>query len=149
LDDEFDVVLCVYDSINHLLRFADWEAVFDRAREHMRERGIFIFDVNTEHKLATFAATDRPLVQWFGDGNLIVVDVVGRGRGVVAWEIHVFEHVAGSDYRLHSEDISEISFAVERIKAALGKRFSRLLVVDTQRKRPSPRSERLHFVCRA
>jgi SAM-dependent methyltransferase len=149
LKEEFDVVLCVYDSINHLLRFADWEAVFDRAREHLRERGIFVFDINTQSKLARGAATERPLIQWFGEANLLVVDIVGRGRGIVAWEIRVFEHVGESAYRLHSENIEEISFPVERIKAALGKRFSRVSVLDTQRSRPSPHSERLHFVCRA
>jgi SAM-dependent methyltransferase len=148
LKEEFDVVLCVYDSINHLLRFAEWVAVFDRAREHVRDDGIFIFDINTQHKLATFADANRPWIQWFGDGNLVVGHFVGRGRGVVAWEIRVFEHVGGSDYRLHSEDIEEISFPVDRIKAALRRRFTRLSVLDTQRSRPSPRSERLHFVCR-
>jgi len=149
LGEQFDVVLCVYDSINHLLRFAEWQAVFDRAREHLHERGIFVFDINTQHKLASFAATERPWIQWFGDGSLVVADVVGHGKGVVAWEIHVFEHVGGPDYRLYSENIPEISFPLERIKAALGKRFSHVSVVDTQRSRPSPHSERLHFVCRA
>ena len=32
LGETFDVVLCVFDSINHLVRFSDWERVFDRAR---------------------------------------------------------------------------------------------------------------------
>lgn len=31
----------VYDSINHLLDFAQWEEVFDRAREHLNDRSIF------------------------------------------------------------------------------------------------------------
>jgi hypothetical protein len=34
LGERFDVVLCVYDSINHLLEFGQWEAVFDRVHEH-------------------------------------------------------------------------------------------------------------------
>ena len=29
LGERFDVVLCVYDSINHLLEFPQWERVFD------------------------------------------------------------------------------------------------------------------------
>jgi trans-aconitate methyltransferase len=28
LEERFDVVLCVFDSINHLLDYAAWEAVF-------------------------------------------------------------------------------------------------------------------------
>jgi predicted TPR repeat methyltransferase len=48
LGETFDVVLCVYDSINHLLSFEQWEAVFDRARDHLNDRGLFVFDINTE-----------------------------------------------------------------------------------------------------
>jgi hypothetical protein len=60
--------------------FDQWEAVFDRAREHLNERGIFVFDINTEHRLAT------PIGQptrdaWFGDGNLVVMDVTDGGNG--------------------------------------------------------------------
>jgi ubiquinone/menaquinone biosynthesis C-methylase UbiE len=36
LRESFDVVLCVYDSINHLLDYAQWEEVLSRAREHTR-----------------------------------------------------------------------------------------------------------------
>ena len=56
LADRFDAVLCVFDSINHLLDFAQWEAVFDRAREHLTPRGLFLFDMNTEAKLERFSA---------------------------------------------------------------------------------------------
>ncbi len=79
LGETFDVVLCVFDSINHLVRFSDWERVFDRARAHLADRGIFVFDVNTERKLAAFAVAP-PWTQWFGDDNLLLIDVRGDGR---------------------------------------------------------------------
>ncbi len=47
LGERFDVVLCVYDSINHLLRFDEWKTVFARAHDHLNEEGVFIFDINT------------------------------------------------------------------------------------------------------
>ena len=31
VDRRFDVVLCLFDTINHLLRFEDWKKVFERA----------------------------------------------------------------------------------------------------------------------
>src|SRR5277367_1472832 len=30
IDEQFDAVLCVYDSINHIRRFSDWKKVFAR-----------------------------------------------------------------------------------------------------------------------
>jgi SAM-dependent methyltransferase len=148
LDERFDVVLCVYDSINHLLRFEEWKAVFARVHEHLDDDGVFIFDINTQRKLAEFAS--RPsTAEWFGDGNLLVLEISSAGRGVANWGARVFERVRDSEYRLHSEDIPEISFPPERIRAALDKRFSRVWIYDAQRARPTARSERLHFVCRA
>jgi SAM-dependent methyltransferase len=147
LDERFDVVLCVYDSINHLLKFAQWEAVFDRAHAHLEDGGLFIFDVNTERRLASFVP--QPAVtQWFGDGHLMVLDVVDGGKGVFVWSIRVFEHLGNGSYRLHTEDIREVAFPTERIRRRLQKRFRRVWTYDEERSRPSPSSGRLHFVCR-
>jgi SAM-dependent methyltransferase len=147
LGETFDVVLCVYDSLNHLVRFEQWEAVFDRAREHLAPGGIFVFDVNTERKLAWFADAP-PWMQWFGDDSLLLIDVRDGQNGVYDWKVRIFEHVRGSTYRLHAEDIREAAFPIERIKAALGERFRRVRVYDAERSRPTARSLRLYFVCR-
>ncbi|MBA3402599.1 MAG: methyltransferase domain-containing protein [Actinomycetota bacterium] len=148
LGETFDVVLCVFDSINHLLAFADWEAVFHCAYQHLTERGVFIFDVNTERKLASFASAP-PWTQWFGDDSLLLIEVRDEGSGVYAWKLRIFEHRSGSTYRLHVEDIREATFPLERIKEALTtERFGRVWVYDAERQRPTSRSLRLHFVCR-
>ena len=146
LGETFDVVLCVYDSLNHLVSFEQWEAVFDRAREHLAPGGIFVFDVNTGRKLASFAGAP-PWMQWFGDDSLLLIDVRDGENEVYDWKVRIFEHVRGSTYRLHAEDIREAAFPAERIKAALGTRFSRIRVYDAERPRPTARSLRLYFVC--
>jgi SAM-dependent methyltransferase len=148
LDQTFDVVLCVYDSINHLLKFADWEAVFDRAHAHLGDRGLFIFDINTERRLA-FLAAQPPVTEWFGESDLMLIDVVDAGRRLVVWSIRIFEHLGNDTYRLHAEDIQERSYPADRVKRSLQKRFRRVWTYDARRTRPSPLSERLHFVCRA
>jgi SAM-dependent methyltransferase len=147
LEGAFDVVLCVYDSINHLSTFDEWEAVFDRAHEHLNDGGIFVFDINTELQLATFVE-QPPWTHWFGDNNLVLIDVSDGGDGVSVWGIRVFEHVGDATYRLHSEDIREVSFPVERVRTSLSTRYRDVWTYDARRARPSSRSERLHFVCR-
>jgi cyclopropane fatty-acyl-phospholipid synthase-like methyltransferase len=147
LDERFDVVLCVYDSINHLLKFAQWEAVFDRAHVHLEDGGLFIFDVNTERRLASFVPLPA-VTEWFGDGHLMVMDVVDGGRGVFVWSVRIFERLGDGSYRLHTEDIREVSFPADRIRRGLQKRFRHVWTYDEERSRPSPASGRLHFVCR-
>ena len=146
LGETFDAVLCVFDSINHLVSFADWERVFDRAAAHLAERGVFVFDVNTERKLAAFAVAP-PWTQWFGDDNLLLIDVRDEGKGVYAWKVRVFEHCDDSTYRLHVEDIREAAFPLERIRQALDERFRRVRVFDAERSRPTTLSQRLYFLC--
>lgn len=147
LSEPFDVVLCVYDSINHLLEFEEWEAVFDRAREHLHTGGIFIFDINTAWKLEEIAK-QPPWPLWFEDENLMILDVNDRGEDISHWSIRVFEHRKGSEYRLHVEDILERSFPVERVEGSLHQRYRRVWKYDPARSRPTARSERVHFVCR-
>ncbi len=75
IGEAFDVVLCLYDSVNHLLDFSQWEALFDRAREHLSDRGIFVFDINTDYQLAELVSQPQQAV-WFGDRDLLLIDVV-------------------------------------------------------------------------
>ncbi|MGH9754361.1 MAG: class I SAM-dependent DNA methyltransferase [Blastocatellia bacterium] len=51
LGQKFDVIICVFDSINHILSFADWGKVFRRVARHLAQGGLFLFDINTERKL--------------------------------------------------------------------------------------------------
>ena len=135
------------DSLNHLGRFEQWEAVFDRAREHLAAGGVFVFDVNTERKLARIAGAP-PWIQWFDDESLFLIDVREGEDGTYDWNVRVFEHAEASTYRLHAEDIRERAFPSGRIEAALDERFARVSISDAERARPTARSERLYFVCR-
>jgi SAM-dependent methyltransferase len=142
----FDAVLCVYDSINHVIGFERWRRVFDRARAHLVEDGVFVFDINTERRLAELVS-EPTWVRWF-DENLVLVDVVERRDGVV-WELRIFERTGPSNFELHCEDIPEVSYPAETISATLRESFSRVWIYDRERKRASARSGRLYFVCRA
>ena len=52
----FDVVICMFDTLNHV-RFDAWLEMFDRVDEHLAEGGLFVFDVNTVGRLRRLAAS--------------------------------------------------------------------------------------------
>lgn len=143
IDDRFDVILCVFDSMNHVTRFSDWKRVFARVRQHLAPGGCFIFDINTQRKLDRHIA-EPPWVQGFGS-NLLIIDVSGLPSGGSNWNIKVFEHLNGSRYILHEEDIVEVSFPLAEILAPLRSHFKKVRVIDTEHSRPSAKSERLFF----
>ena len=51
LGKKFDVIICVFDSINHVLKFAEWQKIFRNAARHLEDDGLFLFDINTQAKL--------------------------------------------------------------------------------------------------
>ncbi|HST25627.1 MAG TPA: class I SAM-dependent methyltransferase [Gaiellaceae bacterium] len=143
----FDVVLCAHDSLNHLERFGDWEAVFDRALEHLEPGGIFVFDMNTQSRLAELTAS-ATVARWCGADDLVAFDV-SRDDLSTVWSVRFFERVSPSAYTLHTREIREVSFPVADVRVSLERRFRSVRLIDPERSRPSSRTARAHFVCRA
>jgi len=146
LGQKFDVIISVFDSINHILNFADWGRVFRRVAQHLARGGLFLFDINTERKLRRHIL-EPAWVKPF-DGHLLIMDVTDAGRGVSNWNIKVFERQTKDIYKLLEEDIQEVSFPVERIREALLEIFKSVKIIDPGRRRPSDMSETLYFLCR-
>jgi SAM-dependent methyltransferase len=144
IDDRFNVICCVYDSINHITRFSDWKRVFARVHRHLSPGGCFIFDINTERKLERLIAAP-PWVHPFGK-NLLIIDVTALPKQGSSWNIRVFEHLNTNRYAFHEEDIVEISFPLGKIVSALGTHFTKVRVIDTDRNRPGSKSERLFLI---
>jgi SAM-dependent methyltransferase len=147
LRESFDVVCCVFDSINHVPAFADWRRLFANVYDHLSAGGVFIFDINSQKKLNRHIA-EPAWVHRFGN-NFLIMKVTGtRNRRGSNWNLKVFEHAARNRYVLHEENIQEVSFPVPEIVRALKVHFPSVQVIDTERKRPTPESERLYFVCK-
>jgi hypothetical protein len=107
--------------------------------------GVFIFDINTQKKLDRHIA-EPAWVHKFGK-NIPIMKVTGKNSGS-NWNIKVFERIRRNRCLLHEEDIQEVSFPVHKIVRALRVYFPSVEIIDTDRKRPSPESERLYFVCK-
>lgn len=55
LHESYDVVICIYDTINHLTSSDQWRLVFENAKNHLSDNGLFIFDINTSGRLEMLA----------------------------------------------------------------------------------------------
>jgi SAM-dependent methyltransferase len=144
IDDHFDVICCVFDSINHITRFSDWNRVFKNVHRHLLPGGCFIFDINTQRKLKRLIA-EPPWVHQFGK-NWLIMDVTSTPNRASNWNIRVFEHRNKNRYTLHEENIVEVSFPPGKIAIALSTHFAKVRIIDPDRDRPSTLSERLFFV---
>jgi SAM-dependent methyltransferase len=146
LATKFDVIICVFDSINHVLKFSDWQKIFRNAARHLEDDGLFLFDINTEAKLDRLISAPTWVHKF--SRNLEFINVTDSRRGIANWNIRVFEHRLGNKYGLFEEDIKEISFPVNKISAALRKQFTNVKVIDPTKRTTSTKSDRLYFVCK-
>ena len=103
--------------------------------------------MNTTGKLQRLV-DGAPWVKQFGR-DLVLIKVNGGRGGVFAWDVKIFEHRRRDDYKLIGETIEETAFPMQRILTSLQAYFTEIKVFDPEGARPSDRSERLYFVCKA
>jgi SAM-dependent methyltransferase len=145
INEKFDIILCVFDSINHLLKFNQWQQVFSKVNSHLNDGGIFIFDINMQNKLDRLIS-DKPWNHWFGK-NLLIIDITEIRNKISNWNTKVFQYKNNNIYEMYEENIKEKAFPLVQIKKSLQKYFS-VKVIDPERKRPSRLSERLYLICK-
>ncbi|MCH7927317.1 MAG: class I SAM-dependent methyltransferase [Candidatus Dadabacteria bacterium] len=141
----FDVIICMNDTFNHFIKVLDIKKLLLKVYEHLAENGIFIFDINTEHKLNTLSESP-PIIHQFGD-NYFITNVSVIRNNIYEWDLRIFENIENNNYRLYEELLYERSYTIFQIEKFLTKIFRNVNVFDLNKKRVSSTSERLHFVC--
>jgi len=114
----FDVIICVFDSINHLESFDRWQQMFSATYRHLNTGGIFIFDMNTIGRLRRLA-TEPSAIRDFNAGRL-VMKVHQLGKNSFDWEVKVFEQLSG---KLHEEHITEVAFPLSDVQQSANVMF--------------------------
>lgn len=132
LGRRFDVIACVFDSVNHLLDVGSWASLFACVHAHLSDGGLFVLDVNTVGELARLGE-EPPWVYDF-DGGTAIIDVMFAlspdGAAVTEWDIRIFAAVTPSSFELHHERIGELALPLERVRGLLAGWFELLEEVD-------------------
>ncbi len=146
LGERFDVVVCVFDTLNHLLSFEEWRSMFEAVYDHLVEDGLFIFDVNTVGELRRLG--EEPAWVFDFDEHVMIMDVTFAGDGLSEWDIRIFEPLGGSRFELHREQIGELAVGLARLKAALAERFVLLDETSDSGEVPTDGSVKAYFAYR-
>lgn len=144
LGEQFDVIICVFDTLNHLTGFSDWMSLFDRVHDHLADGGLFIFNVNTVSGLRRHG--DRPPLVHDVDGHTMIINVEMASDDVSVWDIRVFERLDGDRFTLHHERISELGVELDQIRNAQSRYSDLVEQTDTVGGEPGDWSDRAHFV---
>ena len=141
----FDIVLCAFDTINHITDFSSWKKVFKNAHSHLTTKGIFVFDINTEKKLTRYF--EEPPFAEVKKGSTSVFEVFKRPRGRFDIVVQVFKKRSNSLFTMREMVVHEATFPVPKIIQELSKLFGSVHILDLERPNPTSESEELYFIC--
>lgn len=143
----FDLILCLFNSLNHLQSYAEWIKTFKQVRGHLAANGTFIFDINTPLALENFAAD--PFIIERAPGKFITTEYSIEPDKSFLMRASIFTKLKKNLYSLQESRIVERAYRTERITADLKRSFKKVRIVDPERSRPTSSSEVLYFVCQA
>lgn len=142
LDKTYDAVLCIFDSINHLLSFDKWEKTFELAHQHLNEDGLFIFDVNTINKLDRRTRANA-VVQDIDDMR-ITAHMTKDNLDVYTWNIYVDDKSGvRNDFQ-----VSEVAYPINMIEKGLERFFAVEEKLTGTEQPVSEYVDRIYFVCK-
>jgi SAM-dependent methyltransferase len=123
----FDVVLCIYDSVNHLQNWVQWQATFANAYKHLNDGGLFIFDLNRPER-HEFMLTSPPHSRPIGDDHMYMA--ASREGDKFKWTVRVFQKEGDGRYSLHEDVVYEIAFPFDQVKTEISKSFDIQKIVE-------------------
>jgi len=165
LGKTYDVVLCNYNSICHLIEWKDWQKFFLQAYEHLEKWWLLIFDITTVNEFETLV---RDYAQFFTfkDKEKQTEDTVCleifKKELKSSWvhekeyEKYYYERIVkmfvereNNTYDLIKETIPENSFEIEKIVKELEFFWFKLLhLEDFHKGEIDEDSERVYFIAK-
>ncbi len=146
---EFDLVTCLFDSLNHIIEKEDLQQVFSRVASHLRARGRFIFDVNVAYGFnrnwggSTIVRESKRFYSiWEG--------LYDPSSGLAKMNITIFKKSANQVYKKGFVSIRERAYRVNTLKSMLSR--AGLSISNTygslKFEKPTRTSGRILFVCK-
>ena len=128
LDNTFDIVCCLFDTLNHLLAYEDWIKVFNITKKHLNPGGIFVFDINSASRLSQMAAW--PMVsEW--SNSFMLLKIKQAAVDLFGFDMRIFELDGEKLYRLVLEHtIWERTVPLPQLLADLRTIFPTVLTYD-------------------
>lgn len=143
LGQQFNIIFCVHNSVNHLSGFENWKRFFANVHKHLLPGGIFIFDVNSPERLDAIRGLGVSQV-----GQDYVITKVSRlDTEVYEWDVRVLRQQQAGSFEQTIETLPISAYPIDKISAALNSDF----VVKEVRTQPNVgdfnEDGRTYFIC--
>ena len=143
---KYDVILCNYNSICHLLTWKDWQKFFTQANNHLEKDWLLVFDIVT---LFEFENITKEFAQFytFWDNNVCME--MFKKPWMFEWLVKIYEKADDGRYDLFTEMVQENSFPISKIEKELNIQWFKVVEkTDFHYGEVTAQSERVYFMCK-
>lgn len=145
-------VVCLCDSLNYLLEEEELEQVFRLVNNYLDPGGVFIFDLNTEHKYRDILG-DSTIAENREEGSFIWDNHYDEESRINEYDLALFipEGERGEDlYRKYQETHFQRAYGLNEIRNALERSGLEFLAWYDEDGQSAPRedSERIYVIAR-
>ena len=143
----YDAIFSVGDSLNYVTDVKDFEAAIKSSYNHLKEGGIFIFDLNTEYKFKNIPPVTVDEVE---DVLYIWENIYDEKEKLNTYGVNFFRNIKGNDYKRFYEEHLERAYDLSFVKNLLEKiGFKDIEVYDDYEfKEVSDETSRYTFIAR-
>lgn len=147
LGKKYDLILCVYDSLNYVLKQSDLQKCFKSVNRHLFEKGVLIFDMNSDYRINKILPTYKIDYHKIGDTELFWFN--SHRHNTWIGELIIFEKTEDGKYQRFYEKHIERAYKLPIIKKLLKKANFEILETFSDHKFNEIKrdSKRWYFVC--
>lgn len=106
IDQKFDVICSLHNSMNHLLSLKQLAKTFEAVTAHLLPGGIFIFDINPLQKMNELVRLGTGTIQVGDDYITTEVTQKSTQNNLYNWELQIFRRQRDGKFRMKKETIS-------------------------------------------
>jgi SAM-dependent methyltransferase len=114
-----DAAICHLDGINHLTTMAKMRKALDRVSLFLNDGGLFIFDLNTPHKIADIYGNNT-FIYDYDDIYCVWQNEYAPKTRICTFDLTFFEQ-SGGVYRRFDETFAEKAYPEHTVKSLLAK----------------------------
>jgi ubiquinone/menaquinone biosynthesis C-methylase UbiE len=149
IDDRFDVILCLFNSLNQLTEKEDWNQVFRCVARHLNSDGVFILELNMPQKFERLLGMKHRYHSVGGEHYVMEVTPLDAGNAAgVIMDILMFVPDSQGAFMLVKEKIEEIALDRDEVVSKLSETFRALRCYDRSNgTEATARTEVAFFIC--
>ena len=143
----YDAIFSVGDSLNYVTDEKDFEAAIKSSYNHLKDGGIFIFDLNTEYKFKNIPPVTVDEVE---DVLYLWENIYDEEEKLNTYGVNFFRNIKDNDYKRFYEEHLERAYDLSFVKNLLGKTGFKDIEVydDYEFKEVSDETSRYTFITR-